>query len=125
MDDSILESRHPGQASSDTNNNLGVEMMRDNVNRKRSIVVSGKRTSVSLEDSFWCGLKAIARMENMTIEKYIEQINLHRKTPNLSSNLRIAILEYFLKNGRSEWQQLVAGNSAAPVAYHGGHEERT
>ena len=99
--------------------------MRENVNRKRSIVVAGKRTSVSLEDSFWSGLKAIARMENMTIEKYIEQINLLRKTPNLSSNLRIAILEYFLKNSRSEWQQLVAGNSAMPMAYRAGHEERT
>jgi predicted DNA-binding ribbon-helix-helix protein len=98
--------------------------MRENVNRKRSIVVSGKRTSVSLEDSFWAGLKAIARMENMTIEKYIEQINLHRKTPNLSSNLRIAILEYFLKNGRSEWQQLVIGSSPTPAAYLGVHEER-
>jgi predicted DNA-binding ribbon-helix-helix protein len=98
--------------------------MRENVNLKRSIVVSGKRTSVSLEDSFWSGLKAIARMENMTIEKYIEQINLHRKTPNLSSNLRIAILAYFLKNGRSEWQQLVVNSSPTPVAYLGVHEER-
>jgi predicted DNA-binding ribbon-helix-helix protein len=98
--------------------------MRENVNLKRSIVVSGKRTSVSLEDSFWSGLKAIARMENMTIEKYIEQINLHRKTPNLSSNLRIAILEYFLRNGRSEWQQLVVNSSPTPVAYLGVHEER-
>lgn len=98
--------------------------MRDNINRKRSIVVSSKRTSVSLEDSFWCGLKAVARMENVTIEKYIEQINLQRRTPNLSSNLRIAILEYFLKNSRSEWQQIVAGVSPIPSKYHDMHHER-
>lgn len=98
--------------------------MRENINRKRSIVVAAKRTSVSLEDSFWCGLKAIARMESVTIEKYIEQVNLQRRTPNLSSNLRIAILEYFLKNSRSEWQQIVAGVSPVPPRYHGTHHER-
>jgi predicted DNA-binding ribbon-helix-helix protein len=97
--------------------------MRENINRKRSIVVASKRTSVSLEDSFWCGLKAIARMENVTIEKYIEQVNLQRRTPNLSSNLRIAILEYFLKNSRSEWQQIVAGASPIPSNYHQPHHE--
>jgi predicted DNA-binding ribbon-helix-helix protein len=100
-------------------------MMRENINRKRSIIVSSKRTSVSLEDSFWCGLKAIARMENMTIEKYIEQINIHRRTPNLSSNLRIAILDYFLKNGRSEWQQIVAGVSPVPTRYHDMHHDHS
>jgi predicted DNA-binding ribbon-helix-helix protein len=70
-------------------------MMRPNVNRKRSVVVSKKRTSVSLEDSFWVSLQAIVRMENTTIEHYIEKIERKRETPNLSSNLRIAVLEYF------------------------------
>jgi predicted DNA-binding ribbon-helix-helix protein len=69
--------------------------MRPNVNRKRSVVVSKKRTSVSLEDSFWFSLQAIVRMEHTTIEHYIEKIERQRNTPNLSSNLRIAVLEYF------------------------------
>ncbi|WP_295844153.1 ribbon-helix-helix domain-containing protein [Tardiphaga sp.] len=69
--------------------------LRPNVNRKRSVVVSKKRTSVSLEDSFWVSLQAIVRMENTTIEHYIEKIERKRETPNLSSNLRIAVLEYF------------------------------
>jgi predicted DNA-binding ribbon-helix-helix protein len=76
--------------------------MRPNINRKRSVVVSKKRTSVSLEDSFWFSLQAIVRMENTTIEHYIERIEQQRETPNLSSNLRIAVLEYF--------QQLAASN---------------
>ena len=71
------------------------KMPRPNVNRKRSVIVSKKRTSVSLEDSFWQSLQAIVRMENTTIEKYIERIQQQRDTPNLSSNLRIAVLEYF------------------------------
>lgn len=70
-------------------------MQRPDVNRKRSVVVSKKRTSVSLEDSFWTSLQAIVRMENTTIERYIEKIERKRDTPNLSSNLRIAVLEYF------------------------------
>lgn len=70
-------------------------MSRPNVNRKRSVVVSKKRTSVSLEDSFWVSLQAIVRMEHTTIEHYIEKIESRRDTPNLSSNLRIAVLEYF------------------------------
>lgn len=79
--------------------------MRPNINRKRSVVVSKKRTSVSLEDSFWYSLQAIVRMENTTIENYIEKIERQRNTPNLSSNLRIAVLEYF--------QQIAASNLAA------------
>ncbi len=68
---------------------------RPDVNRKRSVVVSKRRTSVSLEDSFWISLQAIVKMENTTIEHYIEMIERRRDTPNLSSNLRIAVLEYY------------------------------
>ena len=80
-------------------------MNRPNVNRKRSVVVSKKRTSVSLEDSFWASLQAIVKMENTTIENYIEKIERKRETPNLSSNLRIAVLEYY--------QQLAARSMVA------------
>ena len=80
-------------------------MSRPNVNRKRSVVVSKKRTSVSLEDSFWASLQAIVKMENTTIEHYIEKIERRRDTPNLSSNLRIAVLEYY--------QQLAARSMVA------------
>jgi predicted DNA-binding ribbon-helix-helix protein len=83
-------------------------MNRPNVNRKRSVVVSKKRTSVSLEDSFWASLQAIVRMENTTIESYIEKIERKRETPNLSSNLRIAVLEYF--------QQIAARSLTAGTA---------
>ena len=94
-------------------------MMRPNVNRKRSVVVSKKRTSVSLEDSFWVSLQAIVRMENTTIEHYIEKIERKRETPNLSSNLRIAVLEYYQQiaarslSARTGPDQIVNG-SATP-----------
>jgi predicted DNA-binding ribbon-helix-helix protein len=88
-------------------------MNRPNVNRKRSVVVSKKRTSVSLEDSFWTSLQAIVRMENTTIEHYIEKIERKRETPNLSSNLRIAVLEYFQQIAA---RSLMAGTADQPAA---------
>ncbi|QND73473.1 ribbon-helix-helix domain-containing protein [Tardiphaga robiniae] len=88
-------------------------MNRPNVNRKRSVVVSKKRTSVSLEDSFWASLQAIVRMENTTIEHYIEKIERKRETPNLSSNLRIAVLEYFQQIAA---RSLTAGTADQPTA---------
>jgi predicted DNA-binding ribbon-helix-helix protein len=88
-------------------------MTRPNVNRKRSVVVSKKRTSVSLEDSFWASLQAIVRMENTTIEHYIEKIERRRDTPNLSSNLRIAVLEYFQQIAA---RSMTAGTAEQPAA---------
>lgn len=88
-------------------------MNRLNINRKRSVVVSKKRTSVSLEDSFWVSLQAIVRMENTTIEHYIEKIERKRETPNLSSNLRIAVLEYFQQIAA---RSLTAGTADQPAA---------
>ena len=95
-------------------------MSRPNVNRKRSVVVSKKRTSVSLEDSFWVSLQAIVRMEHTTIENYIEKIERKRATPNLSSNLRIAVLEYYQQiaarslSSRSGFEAVIAHGPACP-----------
>jgi predicted DNA-binding ribbon-helix-helix protein len=91
-------------------------MGRPNVNRKRSVVVSKKRTSVSLEDSFWVSLQAIVRMEHTTIENYIEKIERKRETPNLSSNLRIAVLEYFQQIAA---RSLSARTGPEPIANNG------
>jgi predicted DNA-binding ribbon-helix-helix protein len=93
-------------------------MTRPNVNRKRSVVVSKKRTSVSLEDSFWASLQAIVRMENTTIEHYIEKIERKRETPNLSSNLRIAVLEYFQQIAARSMTAGTADQSAKPADNH-------
>lgn len=95
-------------------------MNRPNVNRKRSVVVFKKRTSVSLEDSFWASLQAIVRIEHTTIEHYIEKIDRERETPNLSSNLRIAVLEYYQQiaalslSSRNGLDNVIANDSAFP-----------
>ena len=59
---------------------------------KRSIVVSGRKTSVSLEDQFWNSLKEIARERNMTLGELIGAIDADRQHANLSSAIRLFVL---------------------------------
>jgi predicted DNA-binding ribbon-helix-helix protein len=62
---------------------------------KRSIVLVGHKTSVSLEDQFWDGLHEIAGNENMTISTLVEKIDTNRSSHNLSSAIRIFVLGHF------------------------------
>ena len=58
---------------------------------KRSVVVSGHRTSVSLETPFWEVLTQIATDQNMSINKLITEVDRQRDG-NLSSAIRIYVL---------------------------------
>jgi len=60
---------------------------------KRSIVIDGHKTSVSLEDPFWSCLKEIAHGERMTLSKVVAAINLARQQSNLSSAIRLFVLD--------------------------------
>ena len=62
---------------------------------KRSVVVDGHKTSVSLEDAFWSSLKDIAARRGLTLSMQIASIDEHRKTSNLSSAIRLFVLEHF------------------------------
>ena len=62
---------------------------------KRSIVVAGRKTSVSLEEAFWNGLKEISRLRDMTLSELIDEINGNRQQGNLSSAIRLFVLDYF------------------------------
>lgn len=64
---------------------------------KRSIYINGKKTSVSLEDEFWDGLRDIANCNNTTTTSVVEQINRQRRTINLSSAIRTYVFSYFRK----------------------------
>ena len=52
---------------------------------KRSIILNGHKTSVSLENEFWHGLREIAGHENTTVPMLVEQIDRSRDICNLSS----------------------------------------
>jgi predicted DNA-binding ribbon-helix-helix protein len=59
---------------------------------KRSVVIAGHKTSVSLEDEFWNSLKEIARECNMTLVELVGAINADRQNANLSSAIRLFVL---------------------------------
>jgi len=61
---------------------------------KRSIVVSGHRTSISLEDAFWTGLKEIAQAQGATLVQVVTEIDTTRQRGNLSSAIRLFVLDH-------------------------------
>ena len=60
---------------------------------KRSIVIGGHKTSVSLEDAFWHGLKDIAHSRHVTLSDMIAEIDKSRQQSNLSSAIRLFVLD--------------------------------
>jgi predicted DNA-binding ribbon-helix-helix protein len=62
---------------------------------KRSIVIAGHKTSVSLEDEFWNGLKEIVRKQKMTLADLVGDIDIRRLHTNLSSAIRLFVLDHF------------------------------
>ena len=62
---------------------------------KRSVALAGRETSVSLEDAFWNRLKEIAGHQGMTLSDLIAAIDSRRQHRNLSSALRIFVLDFY------------------------------
>ena len=62
---------------------------------KRSIVIDGQKTSVSLEDAFWNGLKEIAVERRMPLQQLVSAINAQRQHGNLSSAIRLFVLDFY------------------------------
>ena len=89
---------------------------------KRSVVLAGHKTSVSLENEFWKPLHAIAKARAVTVSDLIASINVDRQHGNLSSALRLFVLGFYRDQVWSEHLpaslnmppkpagQLVAGN---------------
>jgi predicted DNA-binding ribbon-helix-helix protein len=68
---------------------------------KRSVVIAGRKTSISLEDEFWNGLKAIARHHQRTLSSVVGEIN-QKRNGNLSSAIRVFVFGHLctqLPNG--------------------------
>ena len=62
---------------------------------KRSIVIAGHKTSVSLEDAFWRGLKEIAQSRGVTLSDLVAAIDFERQLGNLSSAIRLFVLDHY------------------------------
>jgi predicted DNA-binding ribbon-helix-helix protein len=61
---------------------------------KRSVVIGGHKTSVSLEEPFWSEVRAIADAEQITVSNLLRRIDRERSNANLSSAIRVYVLEH-------------------------------
>ena len=61
---------------------------------KRSVVVGGHKTSISLEDEFWSGLKEIAQAQGASLAQMVTEIDTTRQQGNLSSAIRLFVLDH-------------------------------
>jgi predicted DNA-binding ribbon-helix-helix protein len=86
---------------------------------KRSIVIAGHKTSVSLEDAFWKGLKDIAAARDTTLSDLVAAIDTTRRRGNLSSAIRLFVLEHFQTqgDGRSAGEHGTSQHSGSSQAH--------
>lgn len=68
---------------------------------RRSIIVAGRQTSISLENSFWNRLKDIAVSQEVTLSELVDDIDMSRPSGDLASAIRQFVLAHDL-NGRSK-----------------------
>jgi len=80
---------------------------------KRSIMIAGHRTSISLEDAFWRGLKEIAAKHEMSVQNVVAAVHGGRHRGNLSSTLRLFVLEYYRADNRGITKQYREGGDQA------------
>ena len=84
---------------------------------KRSIFLAGRKTSVSLEDEFWNALKKIANDRYVTLSELVSGIDTQRQHGNLSSALRLFVLEYSRGKAEKPGDEMLGQQSppSAPV----------
>jgi predicted DNA-binding ribbon-helix-helix protein len=75
---------------------------------KRSIMINNHKTSVSLEDEFWTALKEIAQQRNQRLSALIALIDSERTTGNLSSALRLFVLDQYRSGGAARSDKAVS-----------------
>jgi len=82
---------------------------------KRSVIIGGHKTSVSLEAPFWEGLRRIAELHHVPVSGMLKQIDAGRDNANLSSAIRVFVLEHYRTQANGE----------TPRRGGGGHVEST
>jgi predicted DNA-binding ribbon-helix-helix protein len=78
---------------------------------KRSIVIAGHKTSVSLEDDFWKALKEIAGGRHLTLSDLVGAIDVAPERGNLSSAIRLFVLDFY----RNQLSELIAQPGSGTV----------
>jgi len=78
--------------------------------RKRSVVIAGHKTSVSLEPEFWDALKEIAAGRDASVNQLVRDIDTNHEG-NLSSAIRLFVLRHYRER---------AGDTGSPAPEYGG-----
>jgi predicted DNA-binding ribbon-helix-helix protein len=84
---------------------------------KRSVVVAGHKTSVTLEDAFWTSLKSIARSRNMSLSEIVGHIDGLRGHGNLSSSIRLFVLECVRAQSQTSVGSVTQARRERPVRH--------
>lgn len=63
--------------------------------QKRSIIIDGHKTSISLESDFWEAAREIARLQKRTAADLVAEIDSKREAGNLSSAVRLYVLAHY------------------------------
>jgi predicted DNA-binding ribbon-helix-helix protein len=84
---------------------------------KRSVVVAGHKTSVSLEDAFWNCLKEIAGNRQTNLSDLVAVIDSQRQYGNLSSAIRLFVLDFY----RTQLSESEVGHNAHEMMAHTAH----
>jgi predicted DNA-binding ribbon-helix-helix protein len=95
----------------------GTEPMEKSQVIKRSVVVGGHKTSVSLEEPFWKGLKEIASKRRQSLSELVGSIDTGRAYGNLSSAVRLFVLKHYQERVPSEHIAPPAGDSSARISH--------
>ena len=84
---------------------------------KRSVVIGGHKTSVSLEEPFWSEVRSIANGEQITVSSLLRRIDRERSNANLSSAIRVYVLEHVRERANGVHPK----HDAQPVYVNGIH----
>jgi predicted DNA-binding ribbon-helix-helix protein len=83
---------------------------------KRSIVIDGHKTSVTIEEAFWKGLHKIAHERDMGANRLIASIDRNRQFANLSSTIRLFVLAYYRDQQEREEAVSVTAEAAKSMS---------
>lgn len=70
--------------------------------QRHSIIIDEHKTTVSLENAFWCDLKEIAHAQEATLSELVAKIDQTREQGSLSSAIRLYVLEHIRRRGQRD-----------------------
>ena len=71
--------------------------------RKHTVIINGRKTSITVEDAFWEALQEIATARGTSVANVISLIDAHHQGTNLSSAIRLTVLEFYRDQKLPSW----------------------